>query len=145
MIKLKNTWIFPKTFVCGSPFLRRALAWGETCWNRWFSGGPFPQDRCYCSNFFIPYPKMLLFLFTYTCTAKCTSKYTFPYSNAFLSFFPKHLFLGLLFYVVRWPGVRHAGIDGSRGVPATRDDDDVNIPPRLRGKRCVGHSAGGPF
>ena len=39
-------------------------------------------------------------------------------------FFPKHMFLGLLFYVVRWPGVRHAGIDGSRGVPATGDDVD---------------------
>ena len=42
------------------------------------------------------------------------------------------MFLGLLFYVVRWPGVRHAGIDGSRGVPATRDDDDndvINRPP----------------
>ena len=23
----------PKTCVFGSPFLRRALAWGETCWN----------------------------------------------------------------------------------------------------------------
>ena len=41
------------------------------------------------------------------------------------------MFLGLLFYVVRWPGVRHAGIDGSRVVPATRDDDNnvINIPP----------------
>ena len=60
------------------------------------------------------------------------------------------MFLGLLFYVVRWPGVRHAGIDGSRGVPATGDDDDNDddddvIPPRLRGKRCVGHSAAAHF
>ena len=48
-----------------------------------------------------------------------------------LLFIPKTFVLGLLFYVVRWPGGRHAGIDGSRGVPATRDDDDddVNIPP----------------
>ena len=44
-------------------------------------------------------------------------------------FFPKHVFLGLLFYVVRWPGGGHAGIDGSRGVPATGDDDNNVVRP----------------
>ena len=43
-----TTLFFPKTLVCGSPFLHRALAWGVTCWNRWFPGGLIPQNReCY--------------------------------------------------------------------------------------------------
>ena len=43
--------------------------------------------------------------------------------------FPKHMFLGLLFYIVRWPGGRHAGIDGSRGVPAPRNTVVIIPPP----------------